>query len=167
MGVVVLLVILIFLTPNLLSNGAPTAGSLPTEAQLVVDRATGSNVTHLYVESLGNVRYASISIQLGTNVTWPIVLPASIRWANATVWSDALEAAVTTPTSPFAVNVSAVYVDAAGAAVDYVGAYAFNVSSTTLVGASLSPDLANLPPTPVPSLPVFLLLASHPLRTGP
>ncbi|MGI0131808.1 MAG: hypothetical protein ACREDK_01735 [Thermoplasmata archaeon] len=166
-GVVVLLVILIFLTPNLLSGGAPTAGSLPTEAQLVVDRAAGSNVTHLYVESLGNVRYASISIQFGTNVSWPVVRAASIMWANATTWAEALEGSATTSDVPFAVNVSAIYVDAAGSSVAYEGAYAFNIADTSLAGIALTPDLANVPTTPVASLPIFLLLASHPYRTGP
>lgn len=166
-GVVVLLVILIFLTPNLVSSGAPAAGSLAAEAQLVVDRVAGSNVTHLYVKSIGNVRYASISLELGSNVSWPVLPTERIHWGIPTVWNDSLEAAVATTGAPLAVNVSVVYVDTSGTAVDYFGAYAFNVSADVLTGTSLTPGLGDVPPTPVASLPIFLLLASQPAQAVP
>jgi hypothetical protein len=166
LGVVVLLVILIFLTPNLLSNGAPTAGSLPTEAELIVDRVAGSNVTHLYVKSLGTVRYTDIDISLSKNLSWPIHGPQSVTWRNATQWNDSLAAGLDSWKNPFAVNVSAIYVDATGASVEYAGAYAFNVSADTLTAVPLTPESPYVPPTSISSLPLFILLTSHALRNG-
>ena len=56
-GVSVLLVLLIFLTPNLLLGGRPAAGSLATEAELTIDHPAGGNVTHFYINGLSSVRY--------------------------------------------------------------------------------------------------------------
>ena len=83
-GVSLLLVVLIVLTPNLLSTGAPAAGTYPTQAELVVDRGpTEPNVTHLYVKSVGNVRYVNLTMALATNLTWPILSSEQVVW-NAT-----------------------------------------------------------------------------------
>ena len=162
LAVVVLLVVLIFLTPNLVSSGTPAAGSLPTEAELVVDRVVGTNVTHLYVKSLGTVRYTHIAVGIATNVPWPTSSAHPPHFPNATVWNDSLTVAVNAWADPFAVNVSAVYIDAAGVAVDYVGTYAFNVSRGTLTVVPLSTGEATIPPTPVSALPLFILLAAQP-----
>ena len=162
LAVVVLLIILIFLTPNLVSSGNPPAGSLATEAELVVDHVTDSNVTHLYVKSLGSVRFMSITLQLATNVTWPVSLAHRVVFPNGTVWNDSLAAAIDTRADPFAVNVTAVYVDASGVGVAYVGAYAFNVSGQSLEGTSLTPSGVAIPPTPLDSLPIYILLTSQP-----
>ncbi len=71
MAIVALLVLLILLTPNLLPTSTPSAGSLATQAELIVDRADTSNITHFYVQGIGDVRYVTITAQIATNVSWP------------------------------------------------------------------------------------------------
>jgi hypothetical protein len=161
LAVVVLLVILIFLTPNLVSSGSPPAGSLATQAELVVDHVTDSNVTHLYVKSLGTVRFASIEVELAKNVSWPVRSAHPIVFGNGTVWKNSLSAAIDTSTDPFAVNVSAVYVDASGVGIEYVGMYAFQVSGQSLLTTGLSAGEAQIPATPFSSLPLFILLTGQ------
>jgi hypothetical protein len=160
-AIVVLLLVLIGLTPNLLSTAAPSAGSLPTEAELVVDRALGDNVTHLYVRGLGLVRYTSIEVAIASQFNWtdPPTL-AQISFGAPTWWNNSLASALTTPANPFAVNVTAVFVDAAGARVDFVGAFAFDVAGGVLSEIDYLPPSAGITATPVAQLPLPILLTT-------
>jgi hypothetical protein len=160
-GVSVLLVLLILLTPNLLLGGRPAAGSLATQAELTIDLPPGDNVTHFYVNGLSSVRYAMIAASICTNLTWPA--PASLgglEWANATWGVDVLAAQFSAAANPVAVNVTAIYVDAAGASVAFWAVFEFYVTDGTLYGAPLAPGQSTFDPTPVDSLPVTVLLAS-------
>ncbi len=158
-AVVVLLVVLIFLTPNLLFSGNPPAGSLVTEAQLTIDAPPGSSMLHFYVQGLSSVRYSVLSATLVGNVSWPPPSNLSgLHWKNVSYGTEVLSAAFLADGNPVALNVSATYVDSAGVAVTYWGLYALNVSGSTLYTTSLDPSLPSVPPTPVASLPLTILL---------
>jgi hypothetical protein len=170
MGVAALLSMLILLTPGLLpSSATPAAGSLESTAVLVVDRVTGGpvgNETRFYLEGLAPVRYWHLHIRLDFRVKWPA--PASARdlawqtWTNAT---DSLVVNATTGANPIGVNVSALYVDAAGARVLYSGIYVFFASPSSVAVATLTPALVGAAPTtiPLPSPPQPLPLAVAPV----
>jgi hypothetical protein len=160
-AIVVLLLVLIVLTPNLLSTAAPSAGSLPTEAELIVDRALGDNVTHLYVRGLGLPRYASIEVAIAPQFSWADPPPlANISFGAPTWWNDSLASALATPANPFAVNVTAVYIDAAGVRVDFVGTFAFDIAGGVLSEIAYFPPSAGITTTPVAQLPLPILLTT-------
>lgn len=159
-GVVVLLIVLILLTPNLF---AASAGGLQTQAQLVVDRPTAGGSTSFYVESIGtSTRYQSVSVGLSALPSWPYRGTASdlTRW-NWINGSDTLVLVVRNATNPVAVNVTVKYTDPSGVTAVYTGVYGFFVNATTqdLEAMTLLPG-GGAPPatTPVRDLPIFLLL---------
>ena len=158
-GTAAVLVVLILLTPALVSSGSPAAGSLLTQAELIVDRAPGSNITHFYVRGLGVVRYASISIGLVTGQNWSSLAAAPRPWANWTNGTDVIELGAPTTSNPVAINVTAHYVYGTGSAL-YVGVFAFNVTSTTLEIRSFTSAIGPLGPEPLSNLPLTILLAA-------
>lgn len=170
-AIVALLVLLILLTPNLLPTSTPAAGSLATQAELIVDRVSASNLTHFYVQGIGDVRYMSITEQVAANVSWPPPASfANLTWGNETNWSGVLEASFASTADPVAVNVTATYVDPTGAAVEYYGIFAFQVSGGYLSIVPIAPGLsgyANLSPTPLSSLPLDILLSGAATGTAP
>jgi hypothetical protein len=158
-AIVVLLLVLIVLTPNLISTASPSAGSLPTEAELLVDRSSSDNVTHLYVHGLGEVRYSTITLSVDPTVRWPAPpAPANLTFGPPTSWHDTLVATLVVGPDPFAVNVTAVYVDASGVAVDFVGTFAFDVAGGSLYEVAYVPAIAGMTTTPVSGLPLSILL---------
>jgi hypothetical protein len=162
-AIVALLLVLIVLTPNLLSTATPSAGSLPTEAELVVDRVASDNVTHFYVRGLGGLRYDSIVVSLATNVSWPPKNPlANVTFGAPAVWKDVLDSIVTTAANPVVVKVTATYVDTSGARVAFVGVFAFDVSGGTLYEFDYVPAGSAITSTPLSTLPLTLLLETVP-----
>lgn len=161
-GAAVLLAVLILLTPNLISaGGGPSAGSLETQAELVIDHAPNGAVTQLYVHGFGDVRYARITIQVDPNVSWPPLTPVgSDDWTNVTSANETLALVVDTTADPFAVNITAVYVDPTLATVWYLGTYAIDISGGMLSIVPLTPGAGSISPTPVAALPLELLLAA-------
>lgn len=157
-GVVVLLVVLILLTPDLFSSGG---SSLSTSAQLIVDHSITSGNTSFYVESIGtSTRYQSISLGLARLLSWPFRGTTSdvVRW-NWTNATNMLVLVVTNQTNPVAVNVTVRYTDPSGITTEYVGVYGFELNATTQVleAVGLLPG-ASPPPasTPWADLPIFL-----------
>ena len=162
-AVVVLLVVLIFLTPNLMFGGTPAAGSLATQAQLRIDLPPGSETLHCYIEGLSPVRYAVIAARVATNVSWqPPPVVANLTWTNASYETGVLAAAFTVAGFPVAVNVTATYVDSGGTTVTYWGLYEFDVQGISLLTVPLAPNLPSVGATPLTSLPVTLLLPTSP-----
>ncbi len=162
-GVAVLLVVLILLTPNLLSaGGGPAAGSLETQAELIVDRTVADPTLHIYLTGLGIVRYASLSLAWSTNFSWPPpTTVASGNWTNRTWANQSLTLQGATVLDPVAVNVSAVYVDPSGATVWYTGLFAFHVANGLLYTVELAPGASPVSPTALTNLPLaFPLTAS-------
>jgi hypothetical protein len=158
-AIVVLLVVLIVLTPNLLSSANPSAGSLPTEAELIVDHASGDNVTHLYVRGIGLVRYTSIAVAVEGDFNWSSPpSPSILTFGTPTTWTDVLAATMTTAADPFAVNVTAVYVDASGTTVDFVGMFAFDLAGGVLSEIVYVPATGGVTTTPQSQLPLAIVL---------
>ena len=167
-AIVVLLLVLIVLTPNLLSTAKPSAGSLTTEAELVVDRAPSDNVTHLYVHGIGEVRYTSISMALDTTLTWPPgASPSNLTFETPATWHNALVSSLSTARLAFALNVTALYVDAAGRSVEFVGVFAFEVSAGAISQVDYVPASAGVATTPVDQLPLSILLETVPAGGTP
>jgi hypothetical protein len=162
-GVTALLVLLLLLTPSLLSPGAPIAGSPATQAVLVVfQEVKPTPMLQLIVQGAAPARYANLSIGISRPFAWP---PANggrdlefFRWSNASnaVFVTALDAPL-----PVAVNVSATYLDPNGNTAYYSGLYAFNVTAGVLVILTLSSGLAGDAPSSLPlsDLPAPLPLA--------
>jgi hypothetical protein len=167
-AIVALLVVLIVLTPNLLSSAAPSAGSLATEAELVVDRVVGANATHFYVHGIADVRYSSIVVSLAANFSWsaPPSLP-NLSFRTAVNETDVLVTLVTSSANPVAVNVTAVYVDAAGSMVSFVGVFAFDVAAGVLYETQYVPLGSGSSSTPVSDLPLSFLLETVPAGGSP
>ncbi|HEV2519689.1 MAG TPA: hypothetical protein VGX00_03600 [Thermoplasmata archaeon] len=161
-AVVALLLVLIILTPNLLSLGRPAAGSLETEAELLVDRSPGENVTHLYVKGIGTVRYASITLALAHPPPGNPPAAPVFAFANRTVWNDSITATWTTSWNPVAVNVTALYVDPNGRAAYFVGVFEFNTTGSSLLSEAYLPTPPTFSTTPMDALPLTFLLESVP-----
>ncbi|MCI4331908.1 MAG: hypothetical protein L3K19_08725 [Thermoplasmata archaeon] len=162
---VTLLLVLVLLTPNLISFGNPAAGSLETQAYLVIDRAQGTNATHLYIRSLGNARYHSVTIDVATNVSWPPPQNLTdLAWQHRVNETNVLVATFTTLSDPFLANISVVYIDAAGVTEQYIGEFEFHYSGGNLDTETFTPGLAPVAPIPERTLPEYLELLALPLR---
>jgi hypothetical protein len=166
-GVVALLVLLLLLTPSLLSPGSPVAGSPETQAVLVVfyGAAGAQNMTEILVQGVEPSVYEHISIGIARALPWP---PANSgrnlnfsRWMNT---SNELSDQVLASPLPLAVNVTAVFADRSGGVANYVGLYAFTVTGSSLVILTLTPSLAGDAPS---SLPLSELPFSLPLALVP
>lgn len=167
-GAAALLAVLILLTPNLLSTGSPSAGSLESQAELLVDRASSqSNVTHLYLRGIGLARYTSLEIDWAQlpDTAAPSNL-SGVTWTERAEGNESLELATSTPAPVFAVNATAVYVDASGAGVSYAASFAFQWVGGTLVTTAYG-SATGASPTPVSQLPLVLLLVQGPYAGGP
>jgi hypothetical protein len=165
-AIVVLLIVLILVTPNLVSS---EAGGLCSDAQLQIDwsQTPHTNLTHFYVRGFCTVRYASIVLGLGTNASAsggfsPPSSSASFNFTNVSTWNFTIVAIASTPLDPVALNISAVYVDTNGNSVTFVGMYAVEVSNGVLYYESYIPSPGGIRSAPVSSLPLTL-----PLTVGP
>jgi len=162
-GAAVLLAVLIFLTPNLVASvGSPAAGSLATQAELVIDRVVDGNTTHFYVHSLGTVRYDYILVQLDTSVPWPPPPRSALNFTNESYEPSTLESLTSTTANPVAINVTAKYTDASGTQVWYFGTYALDIADGMLTIVPLLPGSSSIPATPVAQLPLTLYLTASP-----
>ncbi len=114
-AIVILLVALIVVTPVLQSSGQPAVGVL-TQAELIVDRVPGSNVTHFYVRGVGTtIRYSEISVEWAANFTWAATFPTGpLSWNLGANGSGVLTILFATTVNPVALNVSALYQVAGG-----------------------------------------------------
>lgn len=167
-GVAVLLVLLILVTPNLLTaGGGPAAGSIETQAELVVDRTATNSTLHFYVRGLGMVRYSTITFATVGGFGWPptFAVPGA-NWTNRSWSNDSLVFSTTYRGDPVAVNVSAVYVDPSGQTVRYDGLYAFHVVDASLYTTDLSVGAAPVSPTALSNLPLAFPLTGTSLGGG-
>ena len=176
-GVALLLVLMIILTPILVSNGKPAPGFL-TQAEVVVDRTTTNATFHFYVWALGEtIRYDVINIGLAMSFNWTGT--SSISWGrlNWTHWengSDVLSVIVTTLANPIALNISAHYTSPSGSTW-YVGVLAFYVAAASRSGAETLYSATATSGVAVPSpqsvsndtLPVAILLSDVGAGGGP
>jgi hypothetical protein len=165
-GVALVLVVLIILTPDLFATGQ---AGLQTRAQLIVERPTTGGDTGYYVESIGtSTLYQSIAIGIVRLPFWPYNgTSTELRnwsWTNA---SNVLVWIATNSTNPVAVNVTVVYASSAGLTTEYIGVYGFDLNSTTMTLQAISLLPGETVPafsTPLSQLPIFLTLAIGPVK---
>jgi hypothetical protein len=162
-----LLVLLILLTPVLVPNGPPAGGTIFTEAQLTVDRAS-SNLTNYYLHSPElSVRYALIEVWSATGFNWTGGFPSGgLNWSEVVDQSSLLAFQFNSSANPIVLNITILYTYSGGQAY-YVGEFAFFVgfpsgsstltlfSVTTTSGTSLPPGVSS---TPVSDLPGYGLI---------
>jgi hypothetical protein len=160
-GVVVLLILLIILTPDLFSSAA---SGLQTRAQLIVERVAPGGNTSFYVESIGtSTVYQAIDVALAPLPSWPYAGSGTgLRnwtWTNAT---NTLVLVATNAMNPVVVNVTVKYTGTSGVSTEYVGVYGFYLNATTLTldAVNLLPG-GTAPPasTPLADLPIYLTLS--------
>ena len=170
-GMALLMVVLIVLTPLLISSGQPPAGTIFTQAELIVDRVANANTTHFYVRALGTtVRYAGIHLGIASGFSWTGggFPSATLNWTTWLNETNVLSLNLPTTANPVAVNVSVLYstTNGGGSAL-YVGLFVFYVgpgpgspSVATLFVATATPGIAVGSTNPVSGLPLVIPLAN-------
>jgi hypothetical protein len=167
-GVAVLLVILILVTPILLSTSGHPAPGVLTEATLVVDRVPGQNVTSFYVIAYGEaIRYSGIHVGVAVGFVWNggSVNWSALRWSTYHNVSNAVALPFNSSNNPVAVNVSAYYQSSGGNAL-YVGELAFYVgggrAASSVYSVSATPGVFAPGPTPVSNAtqPFYVILTT-------
>lgn len=162
-GVALLLVTLVILTPVLITNSHQPGPGLLTQAEVVVDKISANATFHFYVWALGEtIRYAKILVGVATSFDWTgtsILSWTNLSWTRWYNDSDALSVIVATDANPVALNISVQYCSALGNAF-YVGLLAFYVSLTS-GGESLY--YATTPSLAVPSSPLTVSNSTLPL----
>jgi len=172
-----LLVLLIVLTPVLVPNGQPAAGTIFTQAQLTVDATGTSNLTNFYLHSPeSNVRYAQMQVFAATGFNWTGGFPSSpLNWTPVVNQTDLVAAYFSSTANPIALNITIFY-SSAGSQAYYVGDFAFYVgyplgssslhlfSVSTTVGTSLGPGVNSVP---VSDLPEYGVIDLSDVGSGP
>ena len=162
-GVAALLVMLVLLTPVLLSGGR---SGLYTQAELVVDRTPGGNTTNFYVHAVGAaVRFQQITIAIAYGFVWSGGFPSgTLFWSGWENFTNVLAAQLFTAYNPVAVYVVATY-SSGGTVTVYAGIVAFAVTSigtsSETLNAAVSPTTSSVSvasTTSVASLPTTILL---------
>ncbi|HXW66503.1 MAG TPA: hypothetical protein VEL82_01260 [Thermoplasmata archaeon] len=172
-GVALLLGLLIVFTPFLTSYGQPSAGTIFSQAELIVDGLPGNATVHFYVRGLGTTtRYAEIHLGFAFGFSWTGGWPSGpLNWTNWTNGTNVLAITANVDQLPAAVNVSALYT-ANGASVLYVGLLAVTIgvpsgqSADALIVASDTSGIGAFS-TPVTDLPVPITLANVGSGGGP
>ena len=158
-GVALLLVALILLTPVLISNGA---GPLLAQAELVVDRVAGGNTTNFYLHAVGaTVRFASVSMAIASGFVWSGGYPTEpLEWTDWQNRTNVLASVLDTIDNPVAVYVSATYTSG-GTSTEYVGLFAFAVTSIGQSGETL--NVAVSPATAGVTVPASVAVSTLPM----
>jgi hypothetical protein len=159
----VLLVLLIVLTPVLAPNGPPAAGTIFTQATLLVDHSPTSNLTTFYLRALGStVRYTHISVWGATGFDWTGGFPSPpLNWSQIANQSDLVAFQFNSTANPIALNITMLY-SSGGSQAYYEGTFAFYVgtppgysspqllSVTTTSGTSLGSGVNTVPVSSLP-----------------
>ena len=176
-GATALLLVLIVLTPSLISLGEPAPGIL-TQAEFGVDRAPVAALLHFYIRPLGaTVRYAGIWIGVDENASdfnnW--TGSGSIDWARLRYdrflnGTDVVLLGFNTTANPVAVNVTACYASANGDEL-YQGELAFYTTtglsaSDRLYAATDTAGVTVPSSTQVGDLPYWIPLSSTATTCG-
>lgn len=164
-GLAILLITLILLTPVLFANGPPAPGSLLAQAELIIDRVPSSAMTDFYVRAVGTtVRYDSITLGLATNFAWSGGYPSGpLNWSTWHNGTGVLEVSLASGSGTLALNVTAVYT-AGGGTADYAALIALNVSgpatsqSIALAVSSSTPGVSAPATISTDNLPLTLFL---------
>jgi hypothetical protein len=169
-GVALLLVALVLITPVLLANSHQPGPGILTQAELVVDKTSRNSTLHFYIWALGEtIRYDDMRVGVATGFNWTGSTPIAWNALNWTDWhngSDLLSVIVASDANPVALNISVHYVSPSGSTW-YVGLLAFYVGLTSpplgesLYSATPTSGVALTSPLAVSNdtLPVAILLA--------
>jgi hypothetical protein len=132
---VLLLVLLILLTPVLVPNGPPAAGTIFTQAVLTVDRPPSSNLTTFYLRGLSTtVRYSEIDVWVATGFQWTYGFPSPpLNWSKVADQGDLVALQFNASANPIALNVTMLY-STAGSQAYYVGEFAFFIGPLSGAG---------------------------------
>jgi len=163
-GAALILALMIVVTPILTASGQPAAGSIYSQAELIVDGQPGNATTHFYVRGLGTTaRYEEMNLSFAFGFNWTGSFPLGrLNWTDWLNASEILSIDASVTGNPVAVNVSALY-SANGVSARYVGLFAMEVgvpagsSVDTLTVVSHTPGIAGFT-WPVASLPAFISL---------
>jgi hypothetical protein len=146
-GVALLLVALIVLTPVLVANTHQPGPGLLTQAELVVDKIPMNDTPlHFYIWALGEtIRYDSIHVGVASAFHWNATTPMpwnNLTWTQWYNGSDVLSVIISSTANPVALNISAHYVSPSGNTW-YVGLLSFYVlEAPSSAGESLYSDTA-------------------------
>jgi hypothetical protein len=170
-GIALLLAILIVLTPILTSNGQPAAGSIFSQAELIVDAVPGNATTHFYVRALSaTARYSEIRFSLATGFNWTGGFPkGTLNWTGWQNATNIVAISAQSNSTPVAVNVTAIY-SANGVTAYYVGLLALEIylppgaSTEVLNLASATAGISGFS-TPITNLPLPITLSD--IGSGP
>lgn len=177
-GVAIILVVFVLLTPALVSNTHQPGPGLLTQAELVIDKISSNSTIHFYVWAFGEtIRYEQIHIGVADSFNWTGSSGIAWKQLNWTTWhngSEVLTVAVATAANPVALNISVHYVSPSGSTW-YVGLIAFYVALTsppngeTLYSATGTSGIAVESPLSVSNstLPVPIPLANVGPGGGP
>lgn len=141
-GVAAILLVLIVLTPVLIGTGVPAAGTIFTQAEVIVDYPGGNSSSFYYLHAIGNVRYAILSMGIAENYNWDNPPPvSSIVWGNWTNGTELVAISAANTGNPVAINVSAYYTTSKEGSAWYVAIIAFEVAGNTLFFRSYTPGV--------------------------
>lgn len=170
-GVALILAVLVVLTPALIANGHQPPPGVLTQAELVVDKISGSSELNFYIWALGEtIRYDVIRVGLANDFNWTgtsSINWSQLSWAEWDNGSDLLSVSFSSTANPLALNISVHYVSPSGSTW-YAAMIAFYVSPSSpssgenLYSTSATPGVALASPIPVSNstLPVAILLAN-------
>lgn len=159
-GTATILAVLVLLTPVLVDTGGPAAGSVFTQAELVVDPGSGAGPLHLYLHGIGNVRYAELSLALADNYSWGQGVPSG--WGAATNGSGLVELSAESALGTVAVNATAHYVDSSGGSTWYFALLGLSETGSTMRFVSFTSGVVVPSSIPLASsdFPYAILLAN-------
>jgi len=105
---------------------------------------------------------------MSTHLAWPApTAVANVSFGAPTTTHNVLVVLVSTMANPVAVNVTATYVDSAGAQVTFVGVFAFDVAGGVLYETPYFPSGTASTSTPLDDLPLSFLLETVPAGGSP
>jgi hypothetical protein len=172
-GVALLVGVLIVVTPLLSANSQPAAGSLGSQALLIIDALPGNASMHFYVRGEGTTaRYESINLGFAFGFNWTGGFPSgSLNWTDWQNASSTLAVNATVDRAPLVVNVAALYT-ANGVSALYLGVLAVDVgtppgtSTETLSVISDTPGISGFTYA-VADLPIIVPLSNVGSGGGP
>jgi hypothetical protein len=146
-GLAVVLVLSIAATPWLLGLNSGAASSPDTEAILTLYHPSPSasnrgNSTSIVVQGLSTTLYAWIDLEISKgSVPYPLPSHYRINWTTSNITNAPFQVNSTNE-NPFAINVTAEYVDSNGGTVEYFGAYLCNVTGSAIFIAPITLNLS-------------------------
>jgi len=133
-GVALMLVALVVVTPVLVTNTHQPGPGFLTQAELVIDKISSNATFHFYLWALGEtIRYAEIRVGVADGFNWSGTTPLAWNQLNWSEWhngTNLLSVAVSSVANPVALDISVHYVSPSGSTW-YVATLAFYAAITS------------------------------------